>query len=93
MGIPFFGCKNWALTLPKIMPFSNEVYVRKEPPKKKAACYTGPYWTTPKRQRDSNEGLSLYWTSARPTVLVEEGTTKGNGATQKQIPPTASLTL
>ena len=32
-GYAFFGCKNWALTSPKIVPFSDEVYVHKEPPK------------------------------------------------------------
>ena len=32
-GYAFFGCKNWALTSPKIVAFSDEVYVRKGPPK------------------------------------------------------------
>ena len=66
--------------------------------KKKAPCYTGPYsgrlsWTTPKRQRDSNPGLSPYWTSARPTVLGDEGTTNRGRATKKQSRPTLALTL
>ena len=32
-GYAFFGCKNSALTSPKIVAFSDEVYVRKGPPK------------------------------------------------------------
>ena len=41
-GYAFFGCKNSALTSPKIVAFSDEVYVRKGPPKPPGP--EGPSW-------------------------------------------------